>query len=80
MPSLKNEGGTYRRDHLRALAQCVEVVDASEFRIMGSKTELLRTLIASAGVGSAELRVRSFVPEWRPTLDDSENYVFATAL
>ena len=28
---LRNEDGTYRRDHLRALAQRVEVVDPSEF-------------------------------------------------
>ncbi len=38
------EGG-YRRDHLRSLAQRVEVADDA-IRIMGSKTELLRTLIA----------------------------------
>ena len=37
------DSGGYRRDHLRALAQRVEVADA-EVRIMGSKSELLRTL------------------------------------
>lgn len=41
------EGG-YRRDHLRALAQRVEVADDA-IRIMGSKTELLRTLMAGQG-------------------------------
>ncbi len=35
---LRNEDGTYRRDHLRALAQRVEVVDPSEIRILGTKT------------------------------------------
>ena len=35
--------GGYRRDHLRALAQRVEV-DEGEVRIMGSKGDLLRTL------------------------------------
>jgi len=34
---LRTEGGGYRRDHLRALAQRVEV-DAKEVRIMGSKS------------------------------------------
>ncbi|MGB6964949.1 MAG: hypothetical protein WBD90_10785 [Xanthobacteraceae bacterium] len=38
---LKNGG--YRHDHLRALAQRVEVAD-KEVRIIGSKSELLRTL------------------------------------
>lgn len=37
---LKTEDGRYRRDHLRALAQRVEVGDG-EIRIMGSKTEVL---------------------------------------
>ena len=40
---LRNEDGTYRRDHLRSLAQRVEVMSRDEVRIMGSKTELLRT-------------------------------------
>jgi len=33
---MRTEDGGYRRDHLRALAQRVEV-DAKEVRIMGSK-------------------------------------------
>jgi hypothetical protein len=36
-------GGGYRRDHIRALAQRVEVADG-EVRIMGSRRDLLRTL------------------------------------
>src|SRR5215475_11899625 len=43
---MRNASGGYRRDHLRALAQRVEV-DAKEVRIMGSKSELLRTLVAA---------------------------------
>ena len=55
---LRTETGGYRRDHLRALAQRVEV-DAKEVRIMGSKSVLLRTLVAAssaktAGVWSAQ--------------------------
>jgi hypothetical protein len=34
---IRLEGGGYRRDHLRALAQRVEVADG-EVRIMGSKS------------------------------------------
>ena len=54
-------GGGYRRDHLRALAQRVEVNDG-EFRIMGSKDDLLRTLAAGADLTG---QVPSFVPKWR---------------
>ena len=53
-------GGGYRRDHLRALAQRVEVADR-EVRIMGSRGELLRTLAAAAGVKSAPSGVPSSV-------------------
>ncbi len=40
---IRLDSGGYRRDHLRALAQRVEVAD-TEVRIMGAKSELLRTL------------------------------------
>jgi hypothetical protein len=53
-------GGGFRRDHLRALAQRVEVADR-EARIMGSKSELLRTLAAVSGEKSATPGVRSSV-------------------
>ena len=43
---MRTESGGYRRDHLRALAQRVEV-DQKELRIMGSKSALLRTLVAA---------------------------------
>jgi hypothetical protein len=61
-------GGGYRRDHLRALAQRVEVADR-EVRIMGSKGDLLRTLTAASGVKSPAQGVRSSVPKWRPVGD-----------
>ncbi|MFZ5558693.1 MAG: recombinase family protein [Pseudomonadota bacterium] len=53
----------YRREHLRALAQRVEVAEG-EVRIMGSKTNLLRTL-AGSGVAASAGAVPSFVPNWR---------------
>jgi site-specific DNA recombinase len=61
---IRIDGGGYRRDHLRALAQRVEVADG-EVRIMGSKGDLLRTLTAASGVKSAMPGVRSSVLKWR---------------
>ena len=43
---IRIDGGGYRRDHLRALAQRVEVADR-EVRIIGSKSRLLQTLVAA---------------------------------
>jgi site-specific DNA recombinase len=60
---MRTESGGYRRDHLRALAQRVEV-DAKEVRIMGSKSELLRALAASSAK-TAGFGVPSFGPKWR---------------
>ena len=44
-------GGGYPRDHLRALAQRVEVAEG-EVRIMGSKSRLLQTLVSADGVNA----------------------------
>src|ERR1700732_5220505 len=64
------ESGGYRRDYLRALAQRVEV-DAQELRIMGSKSVLLRTLVAISSVKTAGFGVPSSVPRWRATEDSN---------
>jgi site-specific DNA recombinase len=48
---IRLEGGGYRRDHLRALAQRVEVAEG-EVRIMGSKSRLLQVLTGKNGVNS----------------------------
>jgi site-specific DNA recombinase len=69
----------YRRDHLRALAQRVEV-DAKEIRIMGSKSQLLRTLVAAESAKTAGFGVPGFVPKWRATADEDGHYCFAVAL
>jgi site-specific DNA recombinase len=61
---IRIDGGGYRRDHLRALAQRVEVAEG-EVRIMGSKGNLLRTLAAASGVKSAASGVPSSVLSWR---------------
>ena len=61
---IRIEGGGYRRDHLRALAQRVEVTEG-EVRIIGSKSNLIQTLTAAAGVKPATLGVRSSILKWR---------------
>ena len=70
---MRLEGGGYRRDHLRALAQRVEV-DEREVRIMGSKNELLRTLAAANSAESAANGVPSFIPKWRRGRDSNPRY------
>ena len=70
---IRIEGGGYRRDHLRALAQRVEVADR-EVRIMGSKSDLLRTLAAISGVKSATGGVRSSVLDWWSERDSNGRY------
>jgi site-specific DNA recombinase len=76
---MRTESGGYRRDYLRALAQRVEV-DAKELRIMGSKNELLRTLVAASSAKKAGFGVPSSVSKWRATVDEDGQYCFAVAL
>jgi len=42
----RREISGYRRDHLHAFAQCIEV-DTDKVRIMGSKSRRLQTLVAN---------------------------------
>src|SRR5487761_2095686 len=67
---LRCDRHAFHADHLRALAQRVEVSHA-EVRIIGSKTELLRTLTAAGGGKSAAFGGRSFIPKWRPVGDSN---------
>jgi site-specific DNA recombinase len=67
---IRIDDGGYRRDHLRALAQRVEVADR-EVRIIGSKSNLLQSLTAAAGVKSATPGVRSSVLSWRREKDSN---------
>ena len=76
---IRIDGGGYRRDHLRALAQRVEVAD-KEVRIMGSKSDLLRALAAGSGVGPARPGVRSSVLKWRTRRDSNSRLVERSAL
>jgi hypothetical protein len=57
---IRLDGGGYRRDHPRALAQRVAVANG-EVRIMISKGDLLRTLAAASGLRPATPGVRSSV-------------------
>jgi hypothetical protein len=72
---MRIEGGGYRRDYLRALAQRVEV-DAKELRIIGAKNELLRTLVAASGAKAVGFGVPSSVPKWRAR-KDSNSYLLS---
>jgi hypothetical protein len=67
---MRTESGGYRRDHLRALAQRVEV-DSKEVRIMGSKSELLRTFVVASSAKTAGFNLPSFVPKWRARRDSN---------
>jgi site-specific DNA recombinase len=60
------------------LAQRVEV-DTKEVRIMGSKSVLLRTLVAASSVKTAGFGVPSSVPKRRATVDEDGQYSFAVA-
>ncbi len=71
---MRLQGGAYRRDHLRSLAQRVEVADKEVS--MGSKGELLRTLAAASGAKSATSGVRSSVLKWRREWDSNPRYGF----
>src|SRR6266446_147301 len=67
---MRTKSGGYRRDHLRARAQRIEV-DTKEVRIMGSKSVLLRTLVAASSAKTAGFCVPSFVPNWRARQDSN---------
>ena len=77
---MRADGGGYRRDHLRLLAQRVEVAD-KEVRITGSKSNLLRTLVAisSSGAKSDSLGVPSSVLKWRRGRDSNPRYGYPYA-
>jgi hypothetical protein len=61
---LRQEKGGYRGDRVRTFAQRVEVAD-DEIRIMGTKSTLLRTVVAAKGGKSAVIGVPGFIPKWR---------------
>src|SRR5215471_15410877 len=67
---MRTDSGGYRRDHLRALAQRVEV-DQKQLRIMGLKSVLLRTLVAAPSAKTAGFGVPSSVPKWRARNDSN---------
>lgn len=69
------EGGGYRRDRLRALAQRVEAAEG-EVLIMGSKSRLLQTLVANGSVNS----VPTQGPKWRSTRSGANPSLPCTSL
>lgn len=60
---------SYRRDHLQTLHKRAEVAD-DEVRSMGSKSGLLRTLVAASSLKPAIFGIQSSVLKWR-TREDS---------
>ena len=71
---IRGRDGGYRRDHLRALAQRVEVADDA-IRIIGSKTELLRTLAGGQVRQSAAVGVPRGGLKWRRGWDSNPRRV-----
>jgi len=56
-------------------------VDEKEARIMGSKSVLLRTLVAASSAKTAGFGVLSSVPKWRAGQDETANtYVIEMSL
>ncbi|MCW6511793.1 hypothetical protein [Lichenifustis flavocetrariae] len=76
---LRGPDGRFRRDHLRALAQRVEVADR-EVRIMGSRSELLRQLAIANGVATAAGGVPRSVPSWGTVQDEAGHHAYAIPL
>lgn len=60
---MRASDGKFRRDHLRALAQRVEVGD-TEIRFYWVQKPPLRTLAATDSVKSAVAGIPSFIPGW----------------
>lgn len=73
---VRSKDGGFRRHHLQALVQRVEI-GADEIRIRGSKPRLLQTLVASVGkhgVETAAHGVRSFALKWLAGLNEATNF------
>ena len=66
---MRTELGGYRRDHLRALAERVEVDTKDSHH--GVEKRALRTLVAASSAKTADFGVPSFVPKWRARRDSN---------
>ena len=47
---------------------------------MGSRCDLLRTLVAAGAAGTPPGAALSFVPQWRAMTDSDDHYEYAIAL
>jgi hypothetical protein len=69
-----------RAEATAAIAERVEV-DQKELRIMGSKSALLRTLVAAESAKTAGFGVPSSVPKWRAIQNKTTNsYIIEIAI
>lgn len=78
--ALRNEDGTFRRDIVRAIAQRVEIKSKTEIEVSGCRVELIRSMAVTSGSQAAAVAVPAREPEWRPSVDETDNYVSAAAL
>jgi site-specific DNA recombinase len=67
---LRHDDGTFRRSHVQKIVQRAEV-GADQIVLRGSTLRLLETLVASGGVETAGIGVRSFVRNWLPEQDSN---------
>ena len=67
---------SFRKAYIKSVVDRIEVDDHS-IRIIGDKNTLENVI---AGDQSANPNVRSFVRKWRPSVDETDNYVSAGAL
>jgi site-specific DNA recombinase len=67
---LRRDDGTFRRSHVQKIVQRAEV-GADQIVLRGSTLRLLETLVASGGVETAGIGVRSFVRNWLPEQDSN---------
>jgi hypothetical protein len=64
----------------RGLAFDPQTTGTSEVRIMGSKSVLLRTLVAASSAKTVGFGVTNVVPKWRAAVDEDGHYSFAVPL
>jgi site-specific DNA recombinase len=67
---LRRDDGTFRRSHVQKIVERAEV-GADQIVLRGSTLRLLETLVASGGVETAGIGVRSFVRNWLPEQDSN---------
>ena len=76
---MQTESGGYRRDHLRALTQRVEVA-RKNFASGGRKANCCAHSFPPQAQNGGFWLAQCFVLKWRGTVDEDGQYCFAVAL